>query len=457
MPTTIELPHVGESVTEGIIGRWLKLPGDRVEKYEPLLEVMTDKVNMEVPSPFSGVLTRTLVAEGDTVPMGAPIAEMEVEGGVAPPGAGSVEGRPQRFEFMDAVRSVGPTGSGEGGAGRPDAAQEAQAVSESVPDSTGSPRAGPSTARPDPVMSGAEGLGEGRAAGEHRLLTPLVRRLAQEHGVDVSLIPGTGMGGRITKDDVLSYVASRGEAAGVVLTPQDGEESVALTSLRRTIAEHMARGAREVPTAWSMVEVDVTGLVACRESHKDAFQRQYGISLTYLPFAVQAVAGALGEQRLLNARWGGDRILLSRRVNIGVAVSTDDGLMVPVVHGADALSLTELAIRIHHLAEVARAGKLRLEDVQGGTFTINNTGALGSVVSVPIINHPQAAILTTEVIVKRPVVMSDKLSGDTIAIRSMMNVGLSFDHRVCDGADAAAFLSAVKARLQAITVETAIG
>ncbi len=441
MPTTIELPQVGESVTEGIIGKWLKQPGDRVQKYDPLVEVMTDKVNMEVPSPFSGTLTRMLVAEGDTVLMGAPIAEVDVDQGstldpisesrsaslgqVQPSPRRDAEERPSRgFEFMQSVRSVGPTGSGEGGEGL--AATPTPASARPAHGPTGSPRS-------DTAI--------------HQL-SPVVRRLVQEHGVDASRITGTGTGGRVTKEDVLRYVESQQQTSAGAAA---GEEAVALTPLRKTIAEHTARSTREIPMAWTMMEVDVSGLVACREAHKDAFQQDHHAQLTYLPMVVHAVVQALREHPHLNARWGGDRIFVSQRVNIGIAVATAQGLIVPVVHDTDGLSVTELAVRVQRLVEAARTQGLRLEDVQGGTFTVNNTGALGSVASVPIINHPQAAILTTEAVVKRPVVIDD-----AVAIRSMMNLCLSFDHRVCDGADAAAFLGAVKGRLEAITAETSL-
>ena len=460
MATIIELPQVGESVIEGVIGKWLKQPGEHVDKYEPLVEVLTDKVNMEVPSPFAGTLTKTLVDEGDTVPMGQPIAEMDVEGDAdsqsvhpehdeksqsARPepvegsgGSHAHETDHEAFEFNENVRSVGPTGSGEGGEGRRDAIQEA-------------------TVR----------------------LSPIVRRLVAEHGVPVEALVGTGMGGRITKDDVLRYVAAHGPAgapgpgstgspradAGAPRAdarspgagpppahpePVEGRASEttqhAVTPLRRAIAEHLSRSAREIPAAWAMVEVDVSGLVRFRAAHRDAFARTAGVPLTYLPFAAQAAAQALLENPLLNGRWEDGHITLHSRVHMGIAVSTEQGLYVPVVHEADLLNLEGLAVRIHEVAEAARSGTLKLEDVQGGTFTLNNTGALGSVVSVPIINHPQAAIMTTEAIVKRPVVME----GDAIAVRSMMNLCMAFDHRVCDGADVGRFMSEVKSRLESI-------
>ena len=226
-----------------------------------------------------------------------------------------------------------------------------------------------------------------------------------------------------------------------------------LTPVRRIIAEHMARSAREIPAAWAMVETDVTRLVRARDALRAAFEEQHGIPLTYLPFAASAVAAALRQHPRLNARWDDGHITLNNRVNIAVAVATEAGLMVPVVRDADALSIAAIAAELRRLSEGARAGTLGLTDVQGGTFTLNNTGALGSVVSVPIINHPQAAILTTEAIVKRPVVVE----GDAIAVRSMMNLCLTFDHRVCDGAEAAAFLSAVKARLEVIDESIGLG
>ncbi|MBM3941162.1 MAG: 2-oxo acid dehydrogenase subunit E2 [SAR202 cluster bacterium] len=452
MPTIIELPQVGESVTEGVIGKWLKKPGERVDKYEPLVEVMTDKVNMEVPSPLSGVLVRTLVEEGATVPMGAPICEMEVlsPAEAAPPDSHAperssdarpaVDKRARVGEFMESVRSVGPTGSGEGGQGLAGTDIPAKAVP--PPESPLHPR--------------AQHQQQARDAG----LSPVVRRLVEQHGVDVSLVQGTGIGGRVTKDDVLAYVERRdkqgfidSQAPGVESgAPPPRDQGMPLTPLRKTIADHMARSHREVPPAWTMVEVDVTGLVKARAAHKDVFEKARGLPLTYLAFAANAVAGALREYPRVNARWDGDRITIAGRVNLGIAAATDAGLIVPVIHDADRLSVAELAVRIHQLAEAARSGTIKLPDVQGGTLTLNNTGALGSVVSVPIVNHPQAAIVTTEAIVKRPVVVGD----DAIAVRSMMNVCMSFDHRVLDGAEASAFLRSVKQRLEAITPSAGI-
>ncbi len=690
----IELPQVGESVTEGVIGKWLVEPGQHVEKYDPLVEVVTDKVSMEAPSPYTGVFVRALADEGETVPMGQPICEMDIDGeepsAAAPtdeaagneeeasagteeteedpgrvggawamPAAHSPdaaesgqgeEGAQPAFEFMDSVRSVGPTGSGERGEGRPDALQE-ETIAEHAHE-IAHEDAAPSVEGPD----------------RSHVISPLVARLSAQYGIDLSTLQGTGTGGRITSKDLLEAVnrltaraqeeeaapeepaeaqvetaaveedaaegasgeeaaeaaeeiaeggpvaegvsagvetgeaetepgeareeeepaeaiaqeepvaeeeageeetaeaaeaiaeeepVTEGVSAGVEtgeaeiaageareeeappeaiaqeepvaeeeageeeavegeteevmaeeepVADEDTEETVAdeageeeeeasaeavsaeespseevaaeeeeeaeeaaaettpgaavaetselpLTPVRRIIAEHMARSAREIPAAWAMVETDVTRLVRARDALRAAFEEQHGVPLTYLPFAASAVAAALREHPRLNARWDDGHITLNNRVNIAVAVATEAGLMVPVVRDADALSIAAIAAELRRLSEGARAGTLGLTDVQGGTFTLNNTGALGSVVSVPIINHPQAAILTTEAIVKRPVVVE----GDAIAVRSMMNLCLTFDHRVCDGAEAAAFLSAVKARLEVIDESIGLG
>ena len=412
----IELPQVGESVTEGMIGKWLKSIGDRVEKYDPLVEVVTDKVNMEFPSPESGVLTRILAQEGDVVPMGSAIAEMEADCEDAPLSSGTAvaaPSEPQRIDtlgtYIQDAAPVGPTGSG--------------GVPMTLDSATEAPRQ------------------------SRRRYSPAVRRLAEEHGVDLARLTGTGMGGRVTLQDVRSVVeegASSAAASGEA-RPGDEAEHVAVTPIRRMIAANMVRSATEIPQAWSMVEADVSGLVEVRESLKQEFLERTNAGLTFLPFFVAAAASCLREHPLLNSSWKDDGIVLHSETNIGIAVATPEGLMVPVVHGADKLGVAEIATRLDSLIERARAGKLELPDVRGGTFTVNNTGALGSVASRPLVNPPQAAILATEAIVKRPVVV-----GDAIAIRSMMNVGLTFDHRIMDGAEAGAFLQAVKAKLESI-------
>ena len=428
MPEIVELPHVGESVVEGTIGKWLKQPGDKVERYEPLVEVVTDKVTMEVPSPVSGSLSKILAEEGETVPMGAPLAEIETSESSRP---NIQESLPQDtisttgFLISDG-KPVGPTGGG----GSDDEAA---------------------------ATTGAEGPPR---------VSPAVRRLAQENNVDISRLLGTGVNGRITRQDVLEHIAliegndSLNSHISSTNSPvnlnNDGrdnapDEHKQLTPVRKQIAEAMVRSVNQIPHAWSIVEVDVSGLVTRRSALRAEFDKQNGVGLTYLPFFLKVVAESLRENPTLNASWGGDKIIIKRRINLGIAVAGPTGLVVPVVHDADRLSISGLALALNDLIQRTRQNKLRIEDVQDGTFTLNNTGALGSIASQPIINYPQAAILTTEVIQKRPVVINDG-----IAVRSMVNLCMSFDHRINDGAEASAFLRSVKDRLERIGSDTGI-
>ena len=451
----IELPQVGESVTEGTITQWLKRVGDRVEKYDPLVEVLTDKVSMEVPSPVAGVITEILAEEGQTLPMGAPIAAIQTSdvpadapspspAQPAPASPSTPSDAPsdtigRTGVLLKDVAPVGPTGSG---ATEIRAAPEpTQAVAQDAPPAQDT---APAQAPPP--------------ADRRRRYSPAVMRLAEQHGVDLAQVVGTGMGGRITRKDVLAHIDAAAQLppqssqppVPAAAAPQPAaiasdEERVPLTPVRRMIAANMTRSAAQIPAAWSITEVDVSGLVRRRDAVKDAFLRREGYPITYLHFIVKAVAASLKENPLLNSSWDGDAILLKKRINIGIAVAAPDGLVVPVIRDADALSVAGIARRAADLTRRARQGKLSVDDVQGGTFTLNNTGALGSIASQPIINHPQAAILTTEAIVKRPVII-----GDAIAIRSMMNICLTFDHRIMDGAEASAFANAVKRRLEAI-------
>ena len=471
MAQTIELPHVGESVVEGTIGKWLKQPGDRIERYEPLVEVVTDKVTMEVPSPVDGSLVKILAQEGETIPMGAPLAEVETAESLAtqstqpesaekpavsqpeepePAGgsSGEVPAAPpvSRIGYLNtSATMIGPTGGGAGDDTPPDPSPEltAAALSASL---------AAQVAIETPVVTAP-------ASADRRRLSPAVRRLAREHNVDLSLISGTGMGGRITRDDVLKHLET-GDVVSALPEPVEvpavaadrqtsaagDEEHIPLTPVRRMIAEAMVRSVSQIPHAWSVVEVDVTGLVAARTAMRQSFRQREGVDLTYLPFILQALLATLKENPTFNATWGGDKIILKNRLNIGLAVAAPNGLVVPVIHNADRLSLSGLAHAVADLAQRARDNKLTLDDVQGGTFTLNNTGALGSVVSQPIINYPQAAIMTTEAVQKRPVVIND-----AIAIRSMMNLCMSFDHRINDGAESSAFMQSIKRRLEAIT------
>ena len=475
MAVTVELPHVGESVVEGTIGKWLKQPGETVRRYEPLVEVVTDKVTMEVPSPVAGELLQVFAEEGETLPMGAPIAEVgdpgETPSATPSPAAAEASTTPAQpappppapvtSYLMQSVTPVGPTGGAAVEAMEPMVGIEAVAQAAAAPQ--------PAPAAPSPTAVPSVAPEQAAPADGGQRLSPAVRRLAREHSVDLSRIQGTGLGGRITRNDVLRYLetapAPQAEPPAPVapapapapVTPAPGaapgpdEELVPVTPVRRMIAEAMVRSVREIPHAWSMKEVDVTGLVALRQGIRADFERQEGVPLTYLPFVIRAVIEALRKVPTMNASWGGDNIILKRRINLGLAVAAPNGLIVPVIQNADRLNLAGLAHAVNDLSERARANRLRVEDVQGGTFTLNNTGALGSVISGPIINHPQAGIMTTDIIQKRPVVIND-----AIAIRSMMNICLSFDHRINDGAEASAFLDAVASRLESIGPDTPV-
>lgn len=431
----IELPHVGESVTEAVIGKWLKQPGETVEKFDALVEVVTDKVSMEFPAPYTGTLKSIVAEEGETVPMGAVIAQMEVEGAVEEAASANDGSAPNLVGTLIQGANVGPTG----GTFR-DTALEDQQAKQAVPTP---PVASPATQQPD----------------GNRSYSPVVSRLAAANGVDLSTVAGTGRGGRVTKQDVQAAITA-GPSAPATSAPAPvpagplGEDRVVQPSpIRRMIASHMVKSVSEIPHAWSTVEVDMTGLMACRLAQRASFRERHGVDLTFLAFTTYAVSQALREVPLINSSWEDGSIRIKGRVNLGLAVAAPDGLVVPVLHDADREGVTGLAQRIAPLVERARSGSLALDDVQGGTFTLNNTGTLGSVLGGAIINHPQAAIVTTEAIVKRPVVLSGPL-GDAIAIRSMMNICLSFDHRIIDGAEASEFLQSFKRNLEAWSADS---
>ena len=439
----IELPQVGESVTEGVIGKWLKNVGDSVEKFDPLVEVVTDKVNMELPSPVTGTLKSIMVQEGDTVPMGTIIADIEVEGDQNIPDPSrpsqSTPTTPQIGtigELLKDVSPVGPTGSG-GPANKTDEAQ-----------------------RKSPNESTLSQQGQNKKG----IYSPAVLRLSEKHQIDLSSIEGTGINGRVTRKDVENHLESiaiadshtADSAETISISPaslesNEAEQKIPITPIRKIIAENMVKSATLIPQAWGQTEVDVTNLVAIRNSLKESFKEREGISLTYLPFVIKAVSESLKENPLMNSSWGKDSIILKKRVNISIAIAAPDGLVVPVIKDADTLSISGLAKKLNELTTKAREGKLTMEDVQGGTFTVNNTGALGTTSSIPLVNYPQAGIMTTEAIIKRPVVIDD-----AIAIRSMMNICLSFDHRIMDGQEATGFNTLVKRKLESISSNTPV-
>jgi 2-oxoisovalerate dehydrogenase E2 component (dihydrolipoyl transacylase) len=429
----IKMPQLGESVTEGTVEKWLKAEGDMVKRDEPLVEVVTDKVNAEIPSPFEGKLVKISAAEGETVRVGAVIGQIETAGGAtaaAPSAPAKEPAAPAKQAAAPAKEAATPPK--QSGAPHPE-----------VPASPAPRQSAPAAAEPAPASTSDNG-GSDRAR-----LSPAVRKLAAEHGIDATALRGTGMGGRVTRDDVLAALEG-GEAAAPApaaprAAPADGarEEVVKLGSMRRAIAEHMVRSLATSPHAWTLQEVDVTSLVRYREAEKEGFKARHGASLTYLPFVVQVVCDAIKQFPWLNSTWSDEGVVLKHYINMGIAVSIPDGLIVPVLKDADQQGFTNLVSSINDLVTRARSKQLKPDDVQGGTFTLNNTGATGSVASQPIINQPQAAILTTESIVKRPVVI-----GDGIAVRDMMNMCLSFDHRIIDGMMAGQFLSTIKKRLE---------
>ena len=414
---SVKMPQLGESITEGTISKWLKQPGEQVKKYEGLVEVITDKVNAEVPAPLAGVLKEIKVKEGTTVTVGTEIAVIEESKGATP----------------SAAPASGPAGG----------ATASEAREESVQSS------------PSAVA------GEARGGGSTRL-SPAVRSLIEEHRIsdaELARIQGSGIGGRISKKDVEEFVARRGQPvpangeqravvaeapAAPPLAQATGDTTIPLSPMRRSIASNMAKSKQTIPHAWTVAEVDMTNVVRFRQQVKDSFRQREGIELTFVPIIVKAVVEGLKAVPVLNASWTDDGVRMHRDLNIGVAVSVDDGLIVPVVHQADRLSIAGLAKSIDDLARRARANKLTIPDVQGATFTVNNPGTFGTILSYSIIAPPQAGILAMDAIVKRPVVTD----GDAIAIRSMMNICLSFDHRVLDGVSAARFLQGVRRWLE---------
>jgi 2-oxoisovalerate dehydrogenase E2 component (dihydrolipoyl transacylase) len=483
----VTMPQLGESVAEGTIGKWLKKPGDHVAKYEPLLEVITDKVNAEVPSPFAGVLTQILVEEGETVPNNAEIAVIETAEDAAGGAAGAAVPNAVLGSAPAAVAAPAPTATP---ASIPTQVSAGPAGSDERPAAVQPGTAADAEAGPRPATSAIASHGSPDVR-----MTPAVRRLLREHGLAAEQVVGSGGGGRITREDVADYVEAvrsgttvgsqmAGTAAAatapaastavlgapsspapasasarpvgpvIVFRPGADEVLVPMTQMRKGIAAQMTR-ALAVPHAYVHMEVDATNLVRLRESHKREFQAREGISLSYVPFIVQACVDALRRHPAFNAHWTDGGLLAKRRIDVGVAVAVDDGLIVPVIRDVDQLSIAALNRAIADVAVRARANKLRLDDFGGGTFTVDNTGWLGSNLTMPIINVPEVAIVTMEAITKRAVVVQTP-DGDAIAIRPVMNMVLGIDHRANDGAGGAAFLRDVKAWLEAVGPETAI-
>jgi 2-oxoisovalerate dehydrogenase E2 component (dihydrolipoyl transacylase) len=425
--TTITMPQLGESVVEGMVGQWLKQVGDRIEKYDSLVELETDKASAELPAPVAGVLAEILVEPGTTVAVGTGLCRIQEQG------SASVEP-----DFPEPVNRASRNGGGDTAASMP--------------------------------ASSISRLRDGEVPDEATMLrtrsSPVVRRIAEEHGIEIAAVEGTGTGGRVTKRDILAFLAEHADQpvsapaarpepaiAGPMeavqrtsVTVFPGDEVIPVSPMRRAIAEHMVRSERTAPHATVVMEVDMTGAVAWRTGRKEEFRRREGVDLTYLSLVMKAVTLALRDHPRLNAVWDEERIIHRKAINIGVAVALEDGLVVPVIKNADRLSVAGLAIAIAEMAERARSGGFVPDDLAGGTFTLNNPGTFGSLVSTPILVQPQVAILSTEAIIKRPVVVDDM-----IGIRSMMNLSLSIDHRALDGLAAARFLQQVKAWLEDVS------
>jgi pyruvate dehydrogenase E2 component (dihydrolipoamide acetyltransferase) len=475
MPTNVIMPQMGESIVEGTITKWLKKIGDKVQRDEPLFEISTEKVDSEIPSPAAGILQSILVPAGRTVQINTVLAVIEGEAATAPGPPTQAEAT-ARIPAVESRRIPEPLPAG--------------ASIVAVPAAPLKTAAGSSATAVEPKsLAPTPGVG----APEIRT-SPLVRRIARENNIDIGLVPGTGLDGRITKDDILNYLArmglgDEGKPAGVTTAPASGtkiqEDSVVvaaratapvaqsptveaastqapaageiqksaaeavtvpMTQMRRMIAEHMVLSRRTSAHVSTVFEVDMTAIVRLREQHKDEFELREGAKLTYTPFFAKALVETVREFPAFNASVSGDSIIYKKAINVGIAVSLDKGLIVPVVNDAHLKSFTGLALAINDMALRARTKRLKPDEAQNGTISITNPGIYGPLFATPIINQPQVAILGIGGIEKRPVVV-----GDAIAIRSMVYLALSFDHRVIDGALADQFMAHMKGILQAWT------
>lgn len=448
MPVPVTMPQLSESMTEGTVGRWLKAPGERVAAEEPLLEILSDKVTAELPAPASGVLRSISAEEGASLPVGTTLALIVTEDEEE---AGADQTTSEAIAVVAPATSAAPV------------ATPAAGTAALVPSPAGVAPSAPLP--PAPISSG-----DGMPGDDRRVYTPRVRALAAEHGLDeaeLRTIQGSGLGGRLASTDLLAYLARRPGGADALSAPDTlppaspsaaggspvatGDTFVPLTPMRRAIAAQMTRSVATTVPAWLSVEIDMGAVTAARGRQRSAFEAAEGFSLTYLPFFAAAVLGALRAFPDLNAVWEETGPVRRPELNLGVAVALEGGLVVPVIPAADGLNVTGLARAIRERAERARAGRLTAADLEQGTFTINNTGAVGSILSQPLVNVPQVAILTMEAIVRRPVVTAD----DSIAVRPLMNACLAYDARAVADPIAAAFVAEVKRHLEGWRDESA--
>jgi pyruvate dehydrogenase E2 component (dihydrolipoamide acetyltransferase) len=466
----VVMPQMGVSVSEGTITKWLKSEGETIAADESLLEISTDKVDTEVPSPATGVLQQILVQEGETVEVGTKIAV------IAPEGAAPAEEAPPEPPTQEAAQEAEEASGAEGEGPSAEKAEEAPAAApEPAPQEAAAPAQAPApTQAPAPAQPAAE---DGNGRREARFVSPVVARIAAEHNVDVASVEGTGRGGRVTKKDILGYIESgqaaqapaeqaapaeapaaqpqqaaqaQPQQAAAPAEAQEGESVEPMSAMRKGIAEHMRRSLDTSAHVTSAIEVDMTKIAALRQRLKKDWASSYGVNPTFLAFVARAVVDTLKDYPWVNGEIRGDSIVTRNYVNLGFAVELADGkgLIVPVVRNAETLNLLGMAKAIADIAQRARDKQLLPDDVQGGTFTITNPGGYGTFHGTPVISQPQAAILGTYAVVKRPWVVEDDDGQDAIAIRSMMNLTLTYDHRLVDGALAGRFLRDLRERLQ---------
>jgi len=443
MPTDIIMPQMGESIVEGTITKWLKKPGDKVQRDEPLFEISTDKVDAEIPAPASGVLQEIKVTEGTTVGVNTVVGTIAVDG--------------------------------EAAAAKPAPAKAAPAPESSagVPPAVAGASRSRSTQPPTPPPMPAPPASAQDEEGEEARSSPLVRKIAREHGISLSQITGTGLGGRITKQDIMQFIENQGStqpvstpapapaqpAAAAPAPPRPAAPApypgdlVPMSNMRKLIAKHMIESRRTSAHVHCMYEVDLTRIVNLRNKLKNGFEQRHGARLTFMPFFVRAAVIAIQQWPIVNANLEGDNIRYHRHINMGIAVALDWGLIVPVLKNAGDLNFLGLQRGITDLGERARTKKLKPEDVEGSTFTITNPGQFGAVFGLPIINQPNSAIMGVGGIMKQPMVVTDKDGNDSIAIRSVVHLTLGYDHRLIDGAVADQFMAQVKKNLESWTEE----
>ena len=463
----VVMPQMGESIAEGTLSKWLKKSGDAVKRDEPLFEISTDKVDAEIPAPSAGVLAEILVQEGQTVPVQTVVARLETDASqaAAPPPAAPAPPKP----------AAGPTAPAAAPAPAPAPAPKVQAPQPPTPSpQPPTPKPQSPTPSPQPTLPAVKGADQSLEERLRSKSTPLVRKMAAEHNLDIAGIPGSGLAGRVTKNDLLSFIesgvpaptvqpsggpsvqpAARGRelgdgvrvVPGPVVEPWEGDRVEPWSRIRKLTADHMIMSRRVSAHVHSLIEIDYTRIAGLR-TRKKAEYAERGVSLTYLAFIVSGIAQTLRKHPVLNASVMGESTLYRRDINLGIAVALDWGLIVPVIRRADELNLLGTARAINDLAERARSKKLSPDEVQKGTFTITNPGVFGTLVGLPIINQPQSGILAVGAIGKKPAVVTAADGSDTIGIRTMGTLAMSFDHRIVDGADADRFLADLRKALE---------